>query len=389
MKLKMHKLYGQGSDESIASVYIKGGDIYIQGFKKGSVDLKASLKDDTNINDTIKLEVLETTKAKVKIRVEGPIETIVPETEIEVDNFDLGWYGDKSCMLKEYPTAMNVLIDALRDNGIDCDNKEKFDAGSKLTRVININGIEETEYGPNSGWMYFVNNKYVDKNLIDKDIKDNDNMAIIYFEDYKEQKYSYFDKSEIVVKPNQTFTINYKVNIKNDIGNYIESNIENAQILVNEKSYILDGKDILTDSNGNTTLRFEEEGEYILKGASTDNYIGSYCKVIVTNDIEEEKFKVSVDDTKISHGEEARLSININNKSNDESMLICIIALDDENGKTLKCSCVIEDIEGNGEKTISPQFAIPNSGKYKIKVFVSDNEKNIDKLNPVKIIDIN
>jgi uncharacterized protein YjdB len=390
-EVKGVEIVWKSSDENIVDLAMSDESTYIQGLKVGSVDLKASLKGNPNISDTLNLEVLKNTKATVKVRVEGLV-NIVPETKIEVDNFDVGRYGDKSCMLKEYPTAMNVLIDALRDNGIDCDNKEKFDAGNKLEKVINIAGIEELEYGPNSGWMYFVNNKYIDKNLIDKEIKDNDSITMVYFKDYKKEKYSYFDKTKIVVKPNQSFTINYKANIKNDIGNYIESNIDNAHILVNKKSYMLDGKNVITDSNGNATLRFEKEGEYILQGESTNPespYIGSYCKVKVTNDIEKTNFEVKVDDTKIERKKEARLNINITNSSDEKSMLICIIELEDESGKILKYSSAIEPIVGNGEKTISPQFAIPDNGKYKIKVFVADNVENIDKFNPTKIIDIN
>jgi uncharacterized protein YjdB len=378
-------------DTAIAKKYEKEGKVYLEGMGKGQILLIAKLKDHPDIKHEMTINVIDKKSAKVKVRVEGSKNNIIPETELEVDNFDMGIYGDGSCIVKENPTVMNALIAALQKNGIDCTDKEKFDAGNKLGLLDKINGLKNFGAGANSGWKYHVNDKYVSDFMNNVQIHDGNEICVYYVEDYKKNTYTYFDQKEVIIKPNESFTLQLKGRSKNDVDTNI--NIKEANIVYkesNEKTF-KNYKDVLTDAEGKATLKFEKEGEYIISATRMNKDLNvvdisrPYCKVKVTNNPFSDLFEINVLNDDFSNGEEARLKIRIRNKLEKLQNMVCKIVLCDENNKVLKASSIEKALEANEETLASPGFAIPDDGVYTIKVFLSDKEE-IDVFKPVKSI---
>jgi uncharacterized protein YjdB len=376
--------------ESVAKVHKEEGKTYLQPLSKGKVVLKATLKDNPNMKHEIALEVIEKKSVKVKVRVEGSKNNIIPEIELEVDNFDMGIYGDGRCLVKENPTAMNALIAALQKNNIDCTDKEKFDAGSELSRLKNINGLKEFGAGANSGWMYYLNDHYVNDYFINTAINDGDHICVYYVEDYENFTYSYFDKNEIIVKPNENFTLQ----LKGRSSSGSDTNIEKASIEYKEVNEKVFKKDLnkMTNAEGKVTLNFEKEGEYVISATRSKegviNISRPYCKVKVTNNIASNLFEMNIlNDNDLSKGEETRLQIQVKNKTEQSSNMLCKIQLCDENNKVLKTASAQRILEGKELIILSPGFAVPKDGAYKIKIFLSSREE-IDLFKPTRIINI-
>ncbi|MCT4621788.1 MAG: Ig-like domain-containing protein [Marinisporobacter sp.] len=374
-------------DESIAKKYEKEGKIYLEGLTKGQILVKATLKDNPDIKHEITIDVIDKKSAKVKVRVEGSKNNIIPETELEVDNFDMGIYGDGSCIVKENPTVMNALIAALQKNNIDCTDKEKFDAGNKLGLLDKINGLKTFGAGPNSGWKYYVNDQYVNDYMNNININDGNEICVYYAEDHQNNTYTYFEQKEVIVTPNESFTLQLKG--RSDKG--VETDIKEANIVYkasNEKAFKND-LNVLTDQEGKATFKFEKEGEYIISATRISKGVVDisrpYCKVKVTNSPINDLFEINVLNDDFSKGEEARLNIKVKNKLEEPKNMVCKIQLCDENNKVLKASSIEKALEANGETICSPGFSIPEDGVYTIKVYLSDKEE-IDVFKPVKII---
>ncbi|QZY55696.1 Ig-like domain-containing protein [Crassaminicella profunda] len=369
-------------NENISKLYEKEGKMYLKANAKGKVVVKAVLEDDPNMMDEFIIHIFDEKSVKVKIRVEGLDETIIPLTEIEVENLDLGKYSDGSSILEENPTAMNALIQVLEENHIDCMDKKQFDARKDLSNIDNINGIKESEDRPNGGWMYFIDDQYIGQGMKNKEIQEGNMISVVYLKDYTKQSYAYFYRSEKKIKPNTSFTINLKANVSKTkaMDEYEKIDIENAQIFVNGKPYVVEGKNVVTDQDGNAVLKFEKEGEYHITATRIKdgivNITKPYCKVIATNELEQ--FEIKLNNEKYPKGEEARLTMTIKNSDEEPSNMLCKIQLCDESNKVLKSSSVEKVLEGNGETTLAPGFSIPDEGHYKIKIFLSDGkEENI------------
>ncbi|WP_053955283.1 Ig-like domain-containing protein [Inediibacterium massiliense] len=378
-------------NENVANIYEEEGKIYLKALSTGKVVIKAVLEENKNVCESISIDIINKKSAQVKVRVEGLKDIIVPEIELEIDNFDMALYGNGNSVLKEAPTAMNALIKALKSKDIDCTDKNKFDAGMDLSILSNINGLKEGQEGPNSGWMYYINNQYVNDYFVNTTIKDGDSICVFYVKDYQKQSYSYFDKTQVVVQPNEEFTLNLKTYISTDMTNREKTNVKNAQILVNQKPYMINGENITTDHLGNATLRFDKEGEYMIGAVYEDeslNIVAAYCKVKVTNDVKNNKLEWSLLNQEDFHcGEEVKLRMKVKNKGIQSSNMICVIQLIDENNKVLKGSSIEKELLDGEETILSPGFAIPDCGEYKIKVFLTDEKIDLSK--PVKVISIN
>ncbi|MBF8982533.1 Ig-like domain-containing protein [Lutibacter sp. B2] len=380
-------------NKDVAKLYEREGKMYLEGLTKGKIVLKTKLKNQPNIKHEMSIDVIDKKLAKVKVSVEGLDETIVPLTEIEVENLDLGKYGNGSCILEENPTAMNTVIAALQKNNIDCMDNEQFYAGGELSRITNIKGMKESAEGlPYSGWLYFINNDFPKTHAKETQIHKGDTISLVYLKDYRNQFYAYFDKNEKKVKTSTSFTINLKENVSKDkaMDEHEKKNIENAQIFVDGKPYVVEGKNVVTDQDGNAVLKFEKEGEYHITATRITGGVVDitkpHCKVIVTNELEQ--FEVKLSNEKYSKGEEARLTMIITNSDEEPSNMLCKIQLCDESNKVLKASSIEKVLEGNGKTTLAPGFSIPDEGRYKIKIFLSDGkEENI--FEPTKTIEIN
>ncbi|AKA67683.1 DUF4430 domain-containing protein [Clostridium scatologenes] len=223
---------------------------------------------------------------KVKVRVEANDHTIVPETELTVDNFDLAPYGSKE-KKDNKAFAIHALIKALEINNIDCKDVTQFDS-SGCTYIKNIAGVKERSVGSNDGWMYYVNDKYATDYMNNVEIHNGDSIVVFFQEDYLKNIYTWFENKDMNVKTGETFKLNLKGS-KNDISSNKEvtAPIENAKILVDNKELVVNSQYITTDKDGNVQLKFDTPGTYIIsavrfdKDKKTRDITRPYCKVIV------------------------------------------------------------------------------------------------------------
>lgn len=213
----------------------------------------------------------------VKIRVEASDHTIMPETQLTISNFDMTDYGIAKQLNKV--NAMNALVMALNNNNISCKDKNKFDAQASNYGgyyIKTINGI--TAFG-NGGWMYCINNNSPYNTMEQEEIKDGDSIVVYYVSDYS-TVYSFFNQSEVTTTTGSV-TLNLK-GIYYDSKTYAPSNnpISGVQILVNDKELSVDGKKVVTDNDGNCSLKFDNNGTYNVS-AEKSGITRPYCKVIV------------------------------------------------------------------------------------------------------------
>ncbi|WP_164508966.1 DUF4430 domain-containing protein [Clostridium rectalis] len=234
---------------------------------------------------------------KVKVRIEANDHTIVSEKEMEICEFDLKEYGIKESSGKITP--IHAIIKALESENINCKDNTKFNSNDG-TYLDNIGGVKQGSVGSKDGWMYYINNKYVPEYLNKIQLQSGDSLVVFFQEDYEKNTYSYFNKNLIKAKTGED--INLKLlGLKFDVytNELRDVSVKNAKILVNNKDYVVNGKYINTDKEGNATLKFDKEGTYEIsavrfdKESSNRDISRPYCKVVV------EKGEVIVDKTSL------------------------------------------------------------------------------------------
>ncbi len=221
---------------------------------------------------------------KVRVRIEANNHTIIPEKEIEVDNFDLKTYGcsENQNSIK----TIHAVIKALESENIDCKDKSKFNC--KDGYIDNIAGVKQGSVCSNDGWMYYINNNFAPDYMNKVDIKNGDEIVVFFQEDYNKNIYSWFNESFIKAKTGEN--INLKLlGLKYDVNTNgsKEVSISDGKILVDNKDYIVNGKYVTTDKEGNATLKFDKEGTYEISAVRFDkdtkrrDISRPYCKVVV------------------------------------------------------------------------------------------------------------
>ncbi|WP_432402880.1 S-layer homology domain-containing protein [Wukongibacter sp. M2B1] len=271
-------------NEKIAKVNRKG---IVTGLEVGEVTIKVLLEDDKSQSDTIVLKVLESNKVKVRIRVEGYEDTLVPESRIKVDNFNLtpylgepsgssgtpsdGWGPER---LKE-PTVCHALVSALEEEGIDCeDNEEGLDLqdyGWSLY-VAMVGGDREFDYRSTSGWLYQVEGWNPNYGCQDYKL-DGGEEILWYFGAYGFDTIVTeieSDKTKVLIDEEVTVTLE-GLKSSSKKGKKSNRKIENALIYVDGEEYEIDGEEIITDKNGRAKLKFQRPGKYKVSAERFDN----------------------------------------------------------------------------------------------------------------------
>ncbi|MBU5485614.1 DUF4430 domain-containing protein [Clostridium sp. MSJ-11] len=240
---------------------------------------KAVVKEQTNTDNND-----EKNTVKVEVRVEANDHTIVPEKEIEVDNFDLKTYGFSEN--EDSVKAIHAVIKALESENIDCKDKSKFNAIDGY--INNIAGVKQGSVSSKDGWMFYINNNFALDYMNRVDIKDGDNIVVFFQEDYEKNTYSWFNESYIKAKTGEDINLKllglqYDVNTNESK----EVSISDGKILVDNKDYIENGKYVTTDKEGNAKFKFDKEGTYEISAVRFDedtkrrNISRPYCKVVV------------------------------------------------------------------------------------------------------------
>ncbi|SHJ98110.1 LPXTG-motif cell wall anchor domain-containing protein [Clostridium amylolyticum] len=205
---------------------------------------------------TVKAEEVQK-NLKVKVRIEANDRTIIPETEVEVSNFDLKPYNCDN--LQGDPKAIHAIIRALEKNGLNPKDKEKFDFGSGMY-ISKVDGVAQGSFGSLDGWGYYINDSYTDKYVSQQDLLQGDSIVLFFMENYAYARYGFFDKKSVNVKVGEEFTLELtgKYFFSTGIPKVVKL-IDNAKILVNDaiSSYV-------TDENGKVTMSFDKPGTYII-----------------------------------------------------------------------------------------------------------------------------
>lgn len=273
------------SDEKIATVDSKTGEVTAIG--NGTVILTVALKDDNSIKENVKITI--TDKYEVYMRIEGYDHTILPRTKLEVGLFDLsehlgkasgssatqsnGWDVSKF----EKPTNAHAIVKALVDAGFrqkklgDTDESKLFDFqdyGWSLY-IAMIDGDREFDHDGMSGWLYRVNDDLLPIGCNDAPLNDGDEIVWMYSPYGFDNIYTKIFADETNVSVNDEV----QINLIGYTGGYekVEEKVDGATILVNGKSYIKDGKDVITDLKGNAVISFKEPGRYTISANRLDS----------------------------------------------------------------------------------------------------------------------
>lgn len=205
---------------------------------------------------TRKVEAAEES-VKVKVRIEANDHTIIPETEVDVTNFQLEPYNCNE--VEGEPKAIHAIIKALEANGLDPKDQSKFNFG-KGSYISNVDGVSQGSIGSFDGWGYYVNDSYTDKLVGSHDLVDGDSIVLFYMENYVYERYGYFDKKAVSAKTGEDITLDltgkyfFPGGIPKDV-----ALVDKAKIIINNKE-----SEYVTDENGQVKLNFDKPGTYII-----------------------------------------------------------------------------------------------------------------------------
>ncbi|WP_206781996.1 DUF4430 domain-containing protein [Clostridium tetani] len=337
------------SDEKIATVDSKTGEVTAIG--NGTVILTVALKDDNSIKENVKITI--TDKYEVYMRIEGYDHTILPRTKLEVGLFDLSEYLGKASGSSagesngwdvskfEKPTNAHAIVKALVDAGFrqkkleDTDESKLFDFqdyGWSLY-ISMIDGDREFDHDGMSGWLYRVNDDLPSVGCNDTPLNDGDEIVWMYSPYGFDNIYTKIFADETNVSVNDEV----QINLIGYTGGYekVEEKVDGATILVNGKSYIKDGKDVITDLKGNAVIFFKEPGRYTISVNRLDSK--GLIDIIRPNPI-----IINVSDKKDTQKPKISLKDIINGETvNNSEITFTVIAEDPQDGKLtpiVKCN---------------------------------------------------
>lgn len=217
----------------------------------------------------------------VKVRVEGFNKTIVPLTKMSIKPYDIthvvgnnkvgNWYVTES-----NPLAIHAIVKALESNNYDVTDKKKFDF-TQGNYITSIDGLKVFDVNPGfDGWMYAVNNQYIDKGVADYALAANDEVTLYFTTDFTSQVYTWFDQEEITT----TSERHVDIELKQEGGV-----VGDATILLNNEPFIVNGQEVKTNAEGVASIVFAEPGEYLLSAEKKNGEFSSitrpYSKIIV------------------------------------------------------------------------------------------------------------
>lgn len=218
---------------------------------------------------------VDSSEKTVTIRIEGMDQTIVPQTSVKVDNFDLQPYGMKNN--PSSPTVLHAIIKALQANGYNPleDGSLAGSEGDYGYFITGIGGLDTAD--TTTSWMYAVNNTEGQVSVSAYELSDNESV-VVYLSDWNVGGYAWFDKQSLSVDTNEEFTLQLKVS-KYGAG---ITPCEGATILV-------DGKETSyrTDADGKAKIKISTTGTHTISAVRKTGEIidisRPYCKATVSS----------------------------------------------------------------------------------------------------------
>lgn len=216
---------------------------------------------------------------KVTVRVETHEKTIVEPTEVEVSVFDLEEYINRNnngnSAITETPRAIHAIIQALEEKtNLDLKDDSVFGLGFGGNYIQKIDGDAEFTGGLMSGWKYYIDNAYVDRGVLDRELEDGESIVLYYTINFTDSTYSWFEEEAYATETGE----NLELKLNSDGSNPIA----NATLLIDNVAQ----EDLVTDGNGLVTVNFDEPGTYHLSAnrlnkSGERNIVRPYAKVEV------------------------------------------------------------------------------------------------------------
>lgn len=215
------------------------------------------------INRAIENLVLKDAVYTFNVRIEGNDRTIVPlrEVSVSIADLDLSEYGVETDFTE--PKPLHVIIKALENEGIDCKDGEGIKIVNYGENFILISAIDGLVADYPAGWLYCVNNHWVEKGVAEQAIDEGDTIVMFFVEDFAEYTYSWFDTEKTAIQPGQELQLTLTGSAYDALtGEIVAGPVSDAAILVNGQVYKVNGEIVKTDSAGKVTLTFSEPGTY-------------------------------------------------------------------------------------------------------------------------------
>lgn len=242
----------------------------------------------------VSAEETKSEPVSVTVRIEGLDKTLVEETKLEVENFDLTPFG--ATKEKEAATALHALINAL---GL----KEKDDSFDVNADEGWINSILGYKTEGDFSWMFTVNDEMANVGCAQYALKDGDSL-VFYYSDWTVGSYSYFTEKNLTVKAGEPFTVTL-----NGLGFDADFNpaiapVAGATLLVSQNG-TEEKTESITKEDGTASLSIANPGTYLISAVrnSADNaekidISRPYCIVTVKAvfpDIADEQYKEEIE----------------------------------------------------------------------------------------------
>src|SRR5690625_2570099 len=269
-----------------------GDEANTQGNDQPAATPDAPKEDQEEVEDN---EKAEQTKERappvtVDVRVETHEKTLVPTTEITVESFELMEYINRNnngnSVYPDSPRAVHAIIKALETvDGLDLTDDDQFGLGSGGNYIQSIDDLGEFSSATGmDGWMYFIDNAYVDGGILDRELVDGESIVLYYTENFTDNTFSWFDNEAYSVDTGEPLEVEL-TGVNFDVVNPVEG----ATILIDEEPFEVDGEEVETDENGKIELIFDEPGTYHLSAnrkneAGERNIVRPYAKEDVTGD---------------------------------------------------------------------------------------------------------
>src|SRR5699024_5661489 len=177
----------------------------------------------------------------VDVRVETHEKTLVPTTEITVESFELMEYINRNnngnSVYPDSPRAVHAIIKALETvDGLDLTDDDQFGLGSGGNYIQSIDDLGEFSSATGmDGWMYFIDNAYVDRGILDRELVDGESIVLYYTENFTDNTFSWFDNEAYSVDTGEPLEVEL-TGVNFDVVNPVEG----ATILIDEEPFEVD-----------------------------------------------------------------------------------------------------------------------------------------------------
>lgn len=239
----------------------------------------------------------------VDVRVETHEKTLVPTTELTVESFELMEYingnNNSNSVFPDTPRAIHAIIQGLETvEDLDLKNDDDFGLGYGGNYISKVGKDSEPGSNGMAGWMYFIDNAYVDVGVLDRKLEGGESIVLYYTENFTDNTFSWFDQESYSTEVGESLELELT-----GVNNDVVDSVEGASILINEKEYKVDDEALYTDQGGKIDVVFDEPGTYHISAnrqndAGERNIVRPYAVVEVTEKEAEEEEKEEEEDIK-------------------------------------------------------------------------------------------